>query len=69
MPVACSTGFQIEGCANLHEPISCEVRIFHFSARTKLKTTLDAKEEFLREPFNESDNDEVAKVVPLKKHE
>lgn len=67
MPVACWTEFQIEGRDNLHEPITCEVCIFHFAARTILKITLDAMEEFLRESFNESDNDEDAKLVPLKK--
>lgn len=67
MPVACWTEFQFEGRDNLHEPISCEVRIFHFAARTILKTTLDAMEEFLRESFAENDNDEDTKVVPLSK--
>jgi len=69
MPVACWTEFQFEGRDNLHEPISCEVCIFHFAARTILKITLDAIEDSLRESFAESNNDEDAMVVPLKKDE
>ena len=69
MPVACWTEFQFEGRDNLHEPISCEVCIFHFAARTILKTTLDALEDSLRDFFAESNNVEDAKVVPLKKDE
>ena len=66
MPVACWTEFQFEGRDNLHKPIACEVRIFHFAARTILKTTLDAMEDFLRESITDNDNDEDEKVVPLK---
>ena len=67
MPVACWTDFQFEGRDNLHEPVSCEIRIFHFAARTILETTLDAMEELLRESIAENDNDEDAKVLPLNK--
>ncbi|TNF32851.1 MAG: hypothetical protein EP315_09100 [Gammaproteobacteria bacterium] len=67
MPVACWTAFQIEGRDNLHEPISCEVRIYHFAARAILQKTLDAMKDFLRESFAEQYNDKGAKVVPLKK--
>ena len=69
MPVACWTEFQFEGRDNLHQPISCEIRIYHFAARTILKTTLDAMEDYLRESFSENDNDETTKVVPLKHDE
>ena len=69
IPVACWTGFQLEGRDNLHQPISCEIRIYHFAARAILKTTLDAMEDFLRESFTENDNNETAKVVPLKHDE
>ncbi len=67
MPVACWTDFKTEGRDNLHEPVSCEVRIYHFVARAILKTTLDAMEDYLRQSFTEQDNEEPTKVLPLKK--
>jgi len=59
MPVACWTNFQTEGRDNLHEPISCEVRIFHFAARAILKTSLNAMEDFLRESYSGNDDNTV----------
>lgn len=47
MPVVAWTDFQTKGRDNLHEPIPCEIRIYHFAARMIFKTTLDAMEDIL----------------------
>ena len=42
VPVVAWTDFQTEHRDNLHQPITCEIRLYHFAARMVLKTTLDA---------------------------
>ena len=42
VPIVAWTDFQTEGRDNLHEPVPCEVRLYHFAALVILKTTLDA---------------------------
>ena len=68
-PVVAWTDFQTEGRDSLHEPISCEVRLYHFAARMILKTTLDAMEDILGQSVAEQDNDKPEKVLPFKKDE
>ena len=65
IPVVAWTDFQVEGRDNLHEPISCEVRLYHFAARMVLKTTLDAMEDILGQSLAEQDNDTPEKVLPF----
>ena len=69
IPVVAWTDFQIEGRDNLHQPISCEVRLYHFAARMILRTTLDAMEDILGHSLVEQDNDKTEKVLPFKKDE
>lgn len=69
VPVVAWTDFQSEGRDNLHEPITCEVRLYHFAARMVLKTTLDAMEEILGQSLSEQDNDKPEKVLPFNKDE
>ena len=63
MPVAAWTNFQTEGRDNLNEPIACEVRIYHFAARTVLQTTLDAMEKLVRESLREKQSREDYNVI------
>jgi hypothetical protein len=53
MPVAAWTNFQTEGRDNLHEPVACDIRIYHFAARMVLQTTLNAMENHLRQSLAE----------------
>ena len=69
MPVVAWTDFQTEGRDNLHEPISCEIRIYHFAARIILKTTLNAMEDILRQSLTEKEGDEAVAVLSFKKTE
>ena len=69
IPVVAWTDFQVEGRDNLHEPITCEVRLYHFAARMVLKTTLDAMEDILGQSLAEQDNDKPEKILPFKKDE
>ncbi len=69
IPVVAWTGFQTEVRNSLHEPIACEVRLYHFAARMILKTTLDAMEEILAQSLAEKDSDKSEKVLPFKKDE
>lgn len=49
IPVACWTKFDTSKRDNLHQPVSCEIRIYHFAARAVLQKTLDEMESSLRE--------------------
>ena len=48
-PILCWTDFKTEHRENLHEPLVCEVRIFHFAATMILKKTMNAMEMLLGE--------------------
>ena len=67
VPVVAWTDFQTEGRDNLHEPIACEIRLYHFAARMVLKTTLDAMEDILGQSLAEQNSDKTEKVLPFKK--
>jgi len=67
IPIVAWTDFQTEGRDNLHEPIACEIRIYHFAARMILKTTLDAMEVILGEYIAERDNGNDITILPFKK--
>jgi hypothetical protein len=67
IPVVAWTDFQTEGRDNLHRPVACEIRLYHFAARMILKTTLDSMEDILGQSLAEKYNDENEKVLPFKK--
>ena len=69
VPVVAWTDFQSEGRDSLHEPVACEIRLYHFAARMILTTTLDAMEDILGQSLAEKYNDETEKVLPFKKDE
>ena len=69
IPIVAWTDFQTEGRDSLHEPIPCEIRLYHFAARMILKTTLDAMEAILGQSLGEHDKEEAATVLPFKKEE
>ena len=65
MPVAAWTNFRTEGRDNLHEPVACDIRIYHFAARMVFKTTLDAMENHLRQSLTEQKNIESDSSDPV----
>ena len=67
IPIVAWTNFQTEGRNNLHEPIKCEIRIYHFAARVIFYKTLNAMEEILRQYVTEKDGKPVVAVLPFKK--
>ena len=69
IPVVAWTNFQSEGRDSLHDPVDCEIRLYHFAARMILKTTLDAMEDILGQLVAELDSNRPEKVLPFKKDE
>lgn len=69
VPVVAWTDFHTDGRDSLHEPVACEIRLYHFAARMVLKTTLDAMEDILGQSLTEKYNDKPEKVLPFKKDE
>ncbi len=69
VPVAAWTNFQTEGRDNLHEPVGCDIRIYHFAARMVFQTTLDAMETHLRQSLSEQQNKEAENVLAFNNEE
>lgn len=65
IPIVAWTNFQKDGRNNLHEPIPCEIRLYHFAARMVLNTTLNAMQDILRHILAEQNQAEDGKVVRL----
>lgn len=66
-PVVAWTNFEAEHRDNLHEPIQCEIRFFHFAASMVLNRTLEAMELMLGEQLAERLPDDSTTVIPFKK--
>ena len=49
VPVAAWTDFQVQHRNSLHEPIDCQIRLFHANANLILEQTLEVMMELLRE--------------------
>ena len=67
MPIVAWTDFEIDDRDSLHEPIPCQVRLYHFAARMVLNTTLKAMQDILGHLIKEQVKDDDKKVVTLKK--
>ncbi len=67
VPVAAWTDFEVEGRDNLHEPIPCQIRFFHFAARMVLNQTLKAMDDILLEQLANLSPDDEAVVLPFRK--
>jgi len=66
-PILCWTDFKAEHRENLHEPLACEIRIFHFAATMILKKTINAMEMLLGEELAKRVPDDSFSVLPFKK--
>lgn len=67
MPIAAWADFQTEQRDNLHEPIACEVRLYHFAARMILQPTLDKMQDTLRQIILHQDAKETERGLLDKK--
>ena len=67
IPVVAWTNFETAQRNNLHEPIQCEIRFFHFAASMVLNRTLEAMELMLGEQLAERLPDDSTTVIPFKK--
>ena len=65
IPVVAWTNFQTRGRDNLHEPVDCEIRLYHFAAGMILKRTLDAMEVMLGQSLAEQNKDQSEAVLPF----
>ena len=66
-PVLCWTDFETEHRDNLHEPVKCEVRYFHYAASMIFNKTLEAMELMLGELLEEELSKEKSSVLPFRK--
>jgi len=70
MPIVAWSGFKTKSRDNLHEPVSCEVRLYHFAARMVLNRTLNAMQEILGQTLKEqATGNSDKKVVKIAKNE
>ena len=67
MPIVAWTNFQTEHRESLHEPVNCEIRLFHYAADMILDRTLDAMELLLGEELADELPEEYSDVLPFKK--
>ena len=66
-PILCWTGFETNHRDNLHEPIKCEVRYFHYGASMIYNKTIEGMELMLGELLGEEVSKDSSKVVSFKK--
>jgi len=66
-PIAAWTNFQAGHRDSLHEPILCEIRLFHYAASMILKRTLEAMEILLGEALKEQITEQKSGVLPFRK--
>ena len=67
IPIIAWTNFQVQGRDDLHKPVTCEIRLFHFAARMVLQTTLDEMKVFLEQSLVQRDGDDAERILPFKK--
>lgn len=66
-PIAAWTNFKTEHRHSLHEPILCEIRLFHYAASMILKRTLEAMEILLGDALKEQLAEKKSGVLPFRK--
>jgi len=66
-PIAAWTNFQTEHRESLHEPIHCEIRLFHYAASMVLKRTLEAMDTLIEAALKQQLPEQKSDVLPFKK--
>jgi len=65
-PVLCWTNFESVHRDNLHEPIKCEVRYFHYASSMIYNKTIEGMETMLSELLDAGSSDKRPDVLPFK---
>ena len=66
-PVLCWTNFQTAHRDNLHEPVKCEVRYFHYASSMIYNKTLEGMELMLGELLEDDLPEKSSDILPFKK--
>lgn len=67
VPIAAWTDFKTSPRDNIHQPISCTLKLFHVHAHLILDRSLEAMELMLGELLPEGDIENPAAIVPIDK--
>ena len=67
MPILAWTNFEIEHRQNLHEPIKCKIKFFHYAADMIMDKTLEAMELLLGEELDNELSEDSSDILPFKK--
>ncbi len=67
-PILCWTDFETNHRDNLHEPIKCEVRYFHYGASMIYNKTIEGMELMLGELLGEDVSKDNSKVISFNKN-
>lgn len=65
VPVAAWTDFASQHRTNLHQPITCRIKLYHANAQMILDRTLDAMELLLGEQLTDIENQDDCRVLPF----
>ena len=68
VPIAAWAGFQTDHRASLHEPVRCDLNLYHVNASLILDRTLEAMELLLGEQLADLLPEEPSEVVPFRKN-
>lgn len=69
MPIVAWTDFKVDHRQSLHEPIECEIRLFHYAADMIIDRTLEAMELLLGEELADELPEATSDVIPFNKDE
>ena len=67
MPIIAWTNFETDHRDTLHEPIKCEIRLFHYAAEMILDRTLEAMELLLGEELDNEVDEDSSDILPFNK--
>lgn len=69
MPIVAWTNFKVEHRDSIHEPIECEIRLFHYAAHMIIDSSLEAMELLLGEELSADVGNDSSDVLVFKKEE
>lgn len=69
MPIVAWTDFKVDHRKSLHEPIECEIRLFHYAADMIIDRTLEAMELLLGEELADELPENTSDILPFNRDE
>ncbi|HFD31611.1 MAG TPA: hypothetical protein ENJ28_02695 [Gammaproteobacteria bacterium] len=66
MPILAWTDFNVDHRENLHEPIKCNIKFFHYAADMIMNKTLEAMELLLGEELDTEISGDSSDIIPFK---